>query len=230
VKKWLASVLVMVVALPTPAYAAAVKPGAPCSSKHATKVIKDVRYTCIPLGSRLVWDKGVALKVSKKQVAIEAAKQAAQISAGEFVTLPERKKVRLTTWSGTDLDGKTWTTKSLTDRVTVINIWASWCAPCKEEWPVLQSVAAANPAIRFVGINSQDRLEKAKEFLLANPSGYEHVFDERGVIKASLTTVPNYALPITIVLDKRGRVIAWITGAIKAEPLEKILKKLGGLS
>jgi thiol-disulfide isomerase/thioredoxin len=218
--------MAMVLVVPTPAFAAA-KPGAPCASKYATKVIKDVRYTCIPSGSKLVWDKGVALKVSKKQEGIEAARQAAQIAAGDFVTLPERKKVRMVTWSGTGLDGKRWTTKSLVDRITVVNVWASWCPPCKEEWPVLQSVAAGNPKVRFVGINSQDRLEKAKEFLAANPSTYEHVFDERGVIKASLTTVPNNALPITFILDKQGRVIAWITGAIKAEPLEKVLKQFG---
>jgi cytochrome c biogenesis protein CcmG/thiol:disulfide interchange protein DsbE len=62
--------------------------------------------------------------------------------------------------TGTDLKGG----------VTVVNVWASWCAPCREEHPLLGEVAAM-PGVRLVGINYKDQPENARRFLgaLGNP-------------------------------------------------------------
>jgi thiol-disulfide isomerase/thioredoxin len=204
-----------------PAHAAPAKPGAACAKKGATTLISGSTYTCLVTKGRSTWQS----TPTKAQLAAETATRNRQIASGDFVTIPARLLKPLDTWTGTDIEGNPWSTKSLTGRVTLVNFWASWCGPCKEEWPVLQAAAANFPSVRFVGINMQDRLDSAKAWLAANPSQYLHVFDERAVIKSSLTTVPNNALPITIVLDKQGRVAAWITGAIKSAPLEKILRQ-----
>jgi cytochrome c biogenesis protein CcmG/thiol:disulfide interchange protein DsbE len=62
--------------------------------------------------------------------------------------------------SGSDLAGK----------VTVVNVWASWCAPCRQEHPLLMELAK-DPTIRVVGINYKDNPENARRFLgaLGNP-------------------------------------------------------------
>jgi len=58
----------------------------------------------------------------------------------------------------------------LRGQVTVVNVWASWCAPCREEHPALMELAK-DPSIRVVGINYKDNPENARRFLgaLGNP-------------------------------------------------------------
>ncbi len=58
----------------------------------------------------------------------------------------------------------------LKGRVTVVNVWASWCAPCRQEHPLLVDLAS-DPSIRVVGINQKDNPDNARRFLgtLGNP-------------------------------------------------------------
>ena len=60
--------------------------------------------------------------------------------------------------------------EDLKGRVTVVNVWASWCAPCRQEHPLLVDLAK-DPSIRVVGINQKDKPENARRFLgaLGNP-------------------------------------------------------------
>jgi cytochrome c biogenesis protein CcmG/thiol:disulfide interchange protein DsbE len=50
-------------------------------------------------------------------------------------------------------------------KVSIVNVWASWCAPCQEEHPVLMQLAAAEKGIRLVGLNYKDKTENARRFL-----------------------------------------------------------------
>lgn len=60
--------------------------------------------------------------------------------------------------------------EDLKGRVTVVNVWASWCAPCRQEHPLLVDLAK-DPSIRVVGINQKDNPDNARRFLgtLGNP-------------------------------------------------------------
>ncbi len=101
--------------------------------------------------------------------------------------------------------------------VTVVNLWASWCAPCQIEHPQLMTLAK-EPGVRMLGIDYRDKADKAVNFLqqLGNP--FEAVgFDElgRGGIDWGITGVPE-----TFFLDSEGRVHHRHTGPIDADTLK----------
>lgn len=88
-------------------------------------------------------------------------------------------------------------------RVTVVNVWASWCAPCREEHPVLMELAK-DPSIRLVGINYKDSPENARRFLgtLGNP------FAAVGVDPNGRTAIDwgVYGVPETFVIGPDGTI------------------------
>ncbi|EJW13591.1 thiol-disulfide oxidoreductase [Rhodovulum sp. PH10] len=105
--------------------------------------------------------------------------------------------------------------------VTVLNVWASWCVPCREEAPLLMRLAE-DDRIRIVGLNYKDRPDNARAFLArygdpyaatgADPSGRAGI--EWGV----------YGVPETFVIDRNGVIAFKLVGAITAQNLETVLK------
>jgi thiol-disulfide isomerase/thioredoxin len=86
----------------------------------------------------------------------------------------------------------------------VVNKWASWCVPCRSEFPILQSVAAQRGArVAFLGVNGTDRRSAAASLLAREPLPYPSYEDPREAIARSIEAPANY--PITVFLDRRGR-------------------------
>ena len=124
--------------------------------------------------------------------------------------------------SGTTLDGKEWTVKDAAGQVVVLNVWASWCAPCQAEAPALEQTwqmfsKAAKP-VQFMGINTRDNpasgIATARKHGLTFPS----LSDESGVLILSLQGKVS-APPTTHVLDKTGRIAARVNGQVSAPTL-----------
>ena len=93
--------------------------------------------------------------------------------------------------------------EDLKGRVTVVNVWASWCGPCREEHPLLVDLAR-DPSIRVVGINYKDNPENARRFLgaLGNP------FAAVGVDPSGRTAIDwgVYGVPETFVIGPDGTI------------------------
>jgi cytochrome c biogenesis protein CcmG/thiol:disulfide interchange protein DsbE len=104
--------------------------------------------------------------------------------------------------------------------VTLVNIWASWCGPCRDEHPQLMKLAEMD-GIRLVGINYKDDPENARRFLGALGLPYEAV----GVDASGRTFVDwgAYGVPETFVVDGEGIIRHKYIGPITAEALDETI-------
>lgn len=85
----------------------------------------------------------------------------------------------------------------------VVNKWASWCGPCRAEFPFFRSQAAKRAGdVVFVGVNAQDSDANAKEFLAENPVPFRHFRDPEQRIAAAFNGVQ--AFPATAFYDSKG--------------------------
>jgi len=107
----------------------------------------------------------------------------------------------------------------------VVNLWASWCGPCRKEMPVLAEAARRTPDVRFVGINTQDRPEAAADFLAQTGVTYPQLVDIDGLVLAD-TRVPG--LPVTLAVDTDGKLVDRVIGEISEAELNALLASLRG--
>lgn len=109
-------------------------------------------------------------------------------------------------------------TAALKGQVTVVNVFASWCIPCRDEHPVLAALKAES-GVRIFGINQKDQADQAREFLaeLGNP------YDAIGADTSGRTTIDwgVYGVPETFVVDPAGIIRFKHTGPVTLVDLER---------
>lgn len=139
---------------------------------------------------------------------------------------PPGKRVPAPKLEGTTLDGMSFSLSDLAGSIVVINVWGSWCGPCRAEAPDLARLANedASRGVRFVGINTRDNLDAAKAFVRSFKVPYPSVRDTNGeVLLAFRDTLPTTVVPTTLVVDARGQVAARIIGPVTYNTLKGLL-------
>ena len=119
-------------------------------------------------------------------------------------------------------DTKTITTADYAGKVLVLNVWGSWCTPCRQEAAGLQAASVATKAdAQFVGINTRDFSPAAPEaFLRAQGVTYPSIFDPSGQTLLQFAgQLPPSAIPSTLVLDREGRVAIRVLGQVSEATL-----------
>jgi cytochrome c biogenesis protein CcmG/thiol:disulfide interchange protein DsbE len=110
---------------------------------------------------------------------------------------------------------------ALKGEVTLINVWASWCVPCRDEAPLLMALAT-DKRIRVVGITYKDQAENARRFL----GHYGNPFAANGMDGNGRAAIEwgVYGVPETFVVDRQGRISYKLIGPITPDNLESELK------
>lgn len=105
-------------------------------------------------------------------------------------------------------------------RPVVMNFWASWCVPCREEMPIFDGVARSRPDILILGVAVQDTDDEARAFAAEVGVGYPLGFDAGGTI---LELYPILGLPTTWFITADGRIATIRAGQLDQDELERII-------
>ena len=133
--------------------------------------------------------------------------------------------------SGPDLmtDGKKTAVSDFPGQVVVINLWGSWCAPCRTESPELEKVYVATKGlgVQFLGIDVRDTRDAARDFVIDAKVTYPSIFDPE--IRTAIALgrgYPTSVVPTTLVLDRQHRVAAVFLRALLAEDLQPVVARV----
>lgn len=113
-------------------------------------------------------------------------------------------------------------------QVLVLNFWATWCAPCRDEMPDFASLRAQYrpQEVEFVGL-AIDNPQRVTAFLQRQPVNYPILVGEgEAHALARLLGNPGGALPYTVVLDREGRIVLTHLGRLPRAKLETTLRKI----
>lgn len=159
---------------------------------------------------------GVAIVIWLASVALTTADLPAYTPEGQPVALPENGLMAV--------DRSTFDGLLIGQRGTpvVVNIWASWCAPCRAEMPLLDEAATAYAGRAVIlGVASNDNAPAAASFLDEVDVAYPNVFDADGSVAAVLE-VARY--PTTFVFDADGLLRARVEGGISEQQLAGLIE------
>lgn len=110
-------------------------------------------------------------------------------------------------------------------KIAVVNVWASWCSPCRAEIPALNSLSQKYTDVQFMGILTRDNLANAEVFARQLAVPYPNFIDD-SLLLGFRNTLPANAIPTTVVIDKQGRVAARISGPVTVGGLSDLIERL----
>jgi thiol-disulfide isomerase/thioredoxin len=173
---------------------------------------------------------GCAQRVDAGQpVAGDVAEQGYVSGDGSTTIVAQGDRQPAPALEGPTLDGSTFVLADHLGEVVVLNVWASWCAPCRAEAPAMAEVAEelADQGVQFVGLNTRDSAEPAQAFVDRFGLGYPSIVDTDGAKQLLFRdTLPPAAIPSTLVIDRQGRVAARAIGEVDRSRLLGLIEPI----
>ncbi|WP_432028734.1 TlpA family protein disulfide reductase [Streptomyces sp. 1222.5] len=144
-------------------------------------------------------------------------------------TAPQGERAAAPDLSGKTIDGRTVDVADYNGKVVVLNVWGSWCGPCREEAKYFAKVSKdySGKGVQFVGINTRDTsTTPAVAFEKEHGIGYPSLYDPTGrlMLRFKKGTLNPQLIPSTLILDKDGKVAARALEPLDDAGLLKMLK------
>lgn len=143
------------------------------------------------------------------------------IDAGDRTAAPDIR--------GSTVQGEPFDLADYRGDIVVLNVWASWCAPCRAEAPDLQEVwtEVEGDGVQFVGLNTRDSTVAAQGFIDTMGVTFPSVADSDGRLQLLFAdSLPPQAIPSTLIIDRDGRVAARALGKVSASTLRGLIDEV----
>jgi thiol-disulfide isomerase/thioredoxin len=150
------------------------------------------------------------------------APQLETLATGDDGLIPEDDRQPLPSLAGTTLDDEPLDVASYRGKVVVLNFWASWCPPCRDETPVLLEVAArtASLGVQFVGVNVKNDKSDAVAFERKQGVTYPSLHDQPGQLLLRFRRIVPQTPPTTLIVDRQGRIAGFFAGKVRITDLQ----------
>lgn len=128
---------------------------------------------------------------------------------------------------GSTLGGERLALSDLRGHIVVVNVWGSWCAPCREEAPDLARLAreTRSQGVRFLGIDTRDNKTAARAFVDEYEIPYPSLYDPDGSLMVAFNgVIPISAVPSTLVIDPDGGIAARVVGKVTYSTLRGLVE------
>ena len=143
------------------------------------------------------------------------------LATGPDGLIPEAERQALPSLVGTTLDGKPLDVATYRGKVVVLNFWASWCPPCRDEAPSLVEVATQTRplGVEFVGVNIKDEQTSAAAFERKAAVPYPSLHDQPGELLLRFRGIVPQTPPTTLIIDREGRIAGFFAGKVRISEL-----------
>ncbi|HJT91199.1 MAG TPA: TlpA disulfide reductase family protein [Mycobacterium sp.] len=169
----------------------------------------------------------VSLSACSGEIAADSTKGGYVTGGGAITTVPPSERKAAPELSGKDLNDRPISADKFKGKTLVVNVWGSWCPPCRKEAPALIKVSRdLKPrGVEFLGIAVRESATASKAFTDRHRVPYPSISNESGSLLIGFnSSLPTAAVPTTYVIDNRGRVAARILDAVTATTLTDVVE------
>ncbi|MEO7836917.1 MAG: TlpA disulfide reductase family protein [Acidimicrobiales bacterium] len=148
------------------------------------------------------------------------------VALGTFVALRSPNDTTATgrpapTFETFDLAGRPVRLVNYRGKVVLLNFWASWCVPCRKEFPLLKEVDGGDVAV--LGVVYQDSKRAAAAFMRDQDATWPGLVDPKGQIANAYDVAAKPGIPVTVAIDVRGALVKRHIGELRRGDLESLI-------